>query len=276
MPKNTNAPQDPDVYQNKNKRKRAARERLQAERARQAKRAKVRRQLIVAACAVVVAALVVGGVVLAMNASGGGSDKPVKIPSAAKASSKDGTVITYGSKSAKNTLVVYEDPRCPYCASFEQTNGDTVKSMADKGRFKVEYHFGTFLDDNLGGSGSKHALNALGAAANESAAKFLALHKVLYDNHPDEHDDAFANAGHLISLAKKVPGLDTPAFEKAVKNYTYQPWVKKVSDSFNKSGIQGTPTVKLNGKTLNVLNNKGTSISSAQFTGLVDKQIGTK
>ena len=34
----------------------------------------------------------------------------------------------------------------------------------------------------------------------------------------------------------------------AVKNDTYQPWAERVSTAFNKSGIQGTPTLKLNGK----------------------------
>jgi protein-disulfide isomerase len=259
----------------------AARERLRAEQEREARRGRLRRQVIVAGSAVAVLALAAGIGVAVGN--GGGSTakdraaahKPLRIPAAA-AASKDGTVITYGNKNAKNTLTVYEDPRCPYCAMFEQANGATVKKLADEGRFKVEYHFATFLDDALGGKGSKRALNALGAAAQQGPAQFLALHGVLYANHPDEHDDAFANTGHLLALASKVHGLRTPAFDRAVRDLTYMPWVEKVSKSFDHSGVQGTPTVLLNGRKLPVINNHAASVTAKQFTTMVDKQLGTK
>ena len=237
----------------------SARDRLRAERERDAKRGRVRRQLTVAGAAVAVLALATGiGVALADSGGGSGSGAkdsaaarlPLTVPAAAAASTKDGTVITYGDKKAKETLTIYEDPRCPYCALFEQANGDTVKKLADQGRFKVEYRFAAFLDDALGGQGSKRALNALGAAADQGSGPFLALHQVLYANHPEEHDDAYASTGHLLDLAGTVDGLRTPAFDKAVKDLTYMPWVKKVAHAFDTSGVKGTPTVLLNGKKL--------------------------
>jgi protein-disulfide isomerase len=260
--------------------KATARERMRAERARDDKRRRIRRQVTVGGSAVA-AVGVAAGIAVAVGGGGGSgsvaaSNLPLKVPAAAAASDKSGTVITYGDKNAKNTLTLYEDPRCPFCAEFEHANGNTVKHLADEGKFKVEFHMATFLDDALGGKGSKTALNALGAAAQEGPAKFLALHKVLYDNHPDEHNDAFASNSHLLSLASKVPGLRTPAFDHAVKHMTYQPWVNKVTKAFNDSGVQGTPTVMLNGKTLNVLNNQGGSITTKQFTGMIDKQLGMK
>jgi protein-disulfide isomerase len=259
----------------------AARERLRAEREQEARRGRLRRRFVVAGSAVAALALA-AGIGVAVGNGGGSTAKdraaarqPLKVPAAA-ASSQDGTVITYGDKNAKNTLTVYEDPRCPYCAMFEQADGATVKKLADEGRFKVEYHMATFLDDALGGKGSKRALNALGAAAQEGPARFLALHEVLYGNHPDEHDDAFANTGHLLALAGKVPGLRTPAFDKAVRDLTYMPWVEKVSRSFDHSGVQGTPTVLLNGRKLPVINDKGVPVTGPQFTTMIDKQLTTK
>lgn len=268
---------------NKSAGKKAARERLREERAREERRRKVRRQFTVAGSAVLVVALAAGvGVALSETGGSGKKDtavaaaateRPLKVPAAATGAG--GTVVVYGDANAKNTLSIYEDPRCPYCAMFEQADAATVRKLADEGRFKVEYHFGTFLDGNLGGSGSKRALNALGAAAEQGQAKFADFHKVLYDNHPDERDDAYASTDHLLELAGKVDGLRTPAFDKAVRDLTYMPWVKQVSDAFDKSGVQGTPTVLLNGKKIEVLNGKG-AVTPAQFTALVDKELGAK
>ncbi|GGO81727.1 DsbA family protein [Wenjunlia tyrosinilytica] len=261
----------------------SARDRLRAEREREAKRGRVRRQFTVAGAVVAVLALATGiGVALADSGGGSGAKDsaaaklPLTVPAAAAASAEDGTVITYGDKKAKNTLTIYEDPRCPYCALFEQANGDTVKKLADQGRFKVEYRFATFLDDALGGQGSKRALNALGAAADQGSGPFLALHKVLYANHPDEHDDAYASTGHLLDLAGKVDGLRNPAFDKAVKDLTYMPWVNKVGRAFDAGGVKGTPTVLLNGRKLPVLNERAQSVTPQQFTALVDKELGGK
>ncbi|MFE3578353.1 thioredoxin domain-containing protein [Streptomyces vinaceus] len=81
--------------------------------------------------------------------------------------------VPYGKADARNVLSVWLDPRCPYCAGVETGLGQTFREEADAGTFRVEYHFATFLDGALGGKGSKRALNALGAAVNESPEKFV-------------------------------------------------------------------------------------------------------
>lgn len=253
----------------------SARARLHAERDRQAKRSKIRRRVTVAGSALTALALAAGVGVGVANSGGAGTgiagaDQPLKVP--ANTSGRDGTVITYGDKNEKDTLTIFEDPRCPFCAQFEQADGARVKQLADEGRFKVEYRFGTFLDDALGGQGSAQALGALGAAVNESPSKFIEYHKVLYANHPDENDDAFASTSRLLDLASKVDGLRTPAFDAAVKDHTYVPWASKVSDAFNKSGVSATPTVKLNNHDLKVIDGDG-AISPQQFTALIDKGL---
>ena len=256
------------------KAKTSARERMRAERARQEKRARIRRQAIVGVSVAAVLALAAGlGIALSGAGDEDSAGKPLVVP--ANTTGPGGTVITYGDPKEKNTLKIYEDPRCPYCAKFEQANGATVKKLADEGKYKVEYHFATFLDNNLGGQGSKRALNALGAAVNEGTDKFMAYHQVLYANHPNESDDAFADTSHLLDLASRVKGLRTPEFDKAVKELTYLPWVEKVSAEFDKSGVTGTPTVVLNGKRLEVINDRG-AISPQQFTALVEKELGGK
>ena len=100
----------------------------------------------------------------------------------------------------------------------------------------------------MGGSGSRHAANA--AACAQDTGRFPAYHDVLYENQPQEADDAFAKDSKLIELAAKVDGLDTPTFRTCVENGTHNSWVVKSNQAFQSGGFGGTPTVLLNGKNI--------------------------
>ncbi|MFB6886303.1 thioredoxin domain-containing protein [Streptomyces noursei] len=212
--------------------KQAARERLRAERERQAKKERTRRQLIVAGSVVAVLA-VAGGIGLAVANSGdsgsGGSGADVWAKAAkakpvppANTSGPNGTTVVVGKSDAKNSLELFEDPRCPGCAAFEQNVGATVEKDISAGTYKATYHLGTFLDNNLQGTGSKNALSALGAALNVSPDAFLKYKYALYSKefHPDETGpDKFADDSYLIKVADTVPALKgNAAFQKAVKD----------------------------------------------------------
>ncbi|MGK5530331.1 thioredoxin domain-containing protein [Streptomyces sp. URMC 129] len=270
--------------------KRAARERLRAERERQQKRAKIRRQVTVAGSVVAILAIAAGiGVAVAGMEDGndstdwsavraqiedGESGAPAEgdfaTAAPAHASGDDGLTIRLGEEDAANTLTLYEDPRCPACASFEQRLGDAVKEGVENGDFAVEYVFGTFLDGSLGGSGSKSALNALGAALDVSPEAFAGFHDALYSEefHPAETDDAFADDERLIEIAQSVPELkDNADFERAVTGDTFAVWALRMSDTFDSSeGVTSTPTVKFNGEVVE------TPQTAEDLTALVEEQ----
>jgi protein-disulfide isomerase len=186
-------------------------------------------------------------------------------------------VIVYGNPAAQHTLDVYEDFRCPICDKLEKADGQTIQQLADNGTYKIQYHMATFLDDNLGGTGSMDALQVAGAALNDGGvAKFKAFHDVLYANQPEETTDGFGNLNTLLDLAKKVPGLVTPQFTKDVQDRVFAPWAQKVTDAFNASGVQGTPTLKLDGKQINVFDSQGTPISPSAYTALIQQTTGAK
>jgi protein-disulfide isomerase len=194
----------------------------------------------------------------------------------ANATGTNGTVIVYGNPNNTNVLDVYEDFRCPICDKLEKADGPTIQQLADNGTYTIHYHMATFLDANLGGSGSKNALAAAGAALNEGTAQFKQFHDVLYANQPPETSDGFADTNHLLDLAKQVPGLVTPEFTKSVQDGTYKTWAGKVGDAFNSSGVSGTPTLKLNGKQLTVFDSQGTPVTPAQYTQLIQQTIAAK
>lgn len=181
------------------------------------------------------------------------SDAPeAKAPPAASAQLADvpasvkGGVITVGDPKAKHTVKVYEDPRCPFCKKFEDGGAQAlVKPVAD-GKVKVEYTIASFLDKNLGGSGSVNAANALRAAV--EAGKFPQFHAAVFANQAEEETDDAYTPAFLLKIADKVEGLRGGAFDKAVTNGTYKKWVGEAMESFSADGVQGTPTVFIDGK----------------------------
>ncbi|MEU7055718.1 thioredoxin domain-containing protein [Streptomyces sp. NPDC046197] len=257
--------------------KTAARERLRAEREREAKRAKTRRQIIVA-CSVVAVLAAAGGIgyaVVQANKPGHWEAvKDEKVVAPANTTGTDGTTVTLGKSTAPKTLKVYEDPRCPVCAQFEQVVGSTVKKDLDDGKFKIQYIGATFIDAHDNGEGSKNALSALGAALNVGPEAFLEYKTALYSTkwHPDETTDKFKSDDYLIQIANTVPALKNNAkFQAAVKNGTYDAWAMAMSKTFddNKDGVKGTPSFVMDGKMLTAPGTQNPPMTVDQFNSVV-------
>ncbi|MER5471621.1 thioredoxin domain-containing protein [Streptomyces sp. NPDC002935] len=268
--------------------KTAARERLRAERERQAKRDKIRRQAIVAGSLVAVLAIA-GGIGYAVVQNNKPTYweglKDAKVVAPANSTGTDGTTLVIGKATAKKTLKLYEDPRCPVCASFEQTVGPTVKKDLDSGKFKIQYVGGTFLDgDSLGkgqigsrGEGSKNAMSAMGAALNVSPEAFLEYKTALYSAkwHPDETTDKFKDDAYLIKVANTVSALKgNTTFQDAVKKGTYDAWALAMSKTWdnNKDGVTGTPSLVMDGKKLTGADGNA-PMTVADFTTAIDAAL---
>lgn len=253
--------------------KAAARERLRQERERQAKKDRARRQLVVAGSAVAVLA-VAGGVGYAVVQA----NKPSHWEAAAEAttvtapkntSGANGTTVVVGEASAKKTLELYEDSRCPVCATFEQSVGSTIEKDVEAGKYKIRYVGATFIDNAVPGEGSKNALSALGAALDVSPEAFLKYKAALYsaEFHPEEKDDKFAKDSYLLEVAESVPALKgNAAFKKNVEEGTFDAWAMKMSKAFDDSGVQGTPTLKMDGKPVTVQGTDNPPMTAEQFT----------
>ncbi|MGW6224364.1 DsbA family protein [Streptomyces olivaceus] len=237
--------------------KTAARERLRQERERQAKRDKVKRQAVVAVSIVGVLAIAGGisyAVVQGNQPSKWEKAADAKVVAPANTSGKDGTTVVVGESKTDNTVHLYEDPRCPACASFEQNIGETVHKGMEDGDYKLSFTIGTFLDGNLSGEGSKNALSALGAALNVGSEAFLDYKTALFsaEYHPEESTDEFAKDDYLIKVANTVDALkNNKKFQDAVEKGTYDAWAMRMSKSFDSAeGVQSTPTIKINDKVI--------------------------
>jgi protein-disulfide isomerase len=214
----------------------ARRERAAAARAVAEARERRRRRMIVLASVlgVIIVAAVVGIIVQTSRQP----DKPVVIP--ATATGPDNGIVV-GKATAPVTVEFYEDFQCPICHEFETSTGPTVQSLIDAGKIKAVYHMMSFI-----GPDSVRAANAAAAAAQQR--KFKQFHDVLYDNQGTENSGAFTN-DKLVTLGGQV-GLTSAVFADAVRSGKYDGYVAKVADNASKRGVTGTPTIKVDGKTL--------------------------
>ncbi|MFF3309481.1 thioredoxin domain-containing protein [Streptomyces sp. NPDC002952] len=259
--------------------KMAARERLRQEREREARRTKVKRQVVVA-CSVVGVLAIAGGIgytVVQNNKPGyWEAAKDDKLVKPAHTTGAKGTTVVIGKSDAAKTLEMYEDPRCPICASFEQTVGSTVDKDVADGKYKIRYIGATFIDNNAQGEGSKNALSAMGAALNVSTDAFLEYKTALYSAkyHPEESDDKFKDDAYLIKVADTVDALKgNKEFRKAVEDGTYDRWALDMSETFDKSGVSATPTLKMDGKAVVGSDGKTAPMTVAEYRTAIDKAL---
>jgi protein-disulfide isomerase len=190
------------------------------------------------ATAVVAAAAIVAVVVIV---AGGGSDSPstpTTTESAAPARSslagipQHGT--TLGPAAAPATVVVYEDPQCPYCAQWSL---DTLPSVVDSyvrtGRVKLEYR-----GINILGSDSEKALRAIAATAAQN--RLWNMVEALYRRQGAENS-GWVTDGVLREAAVSA-GVDADRMFAARKSAAVTRALTRAGIEANVNGVQGTPT----------------------------------
>ena len=149
----------------------------------------------------------------------------------------DGGVLL-GSPQAAHTLVLFEDPQCPYCRQFEEAGGDLLRGQVADGGLAVEYRMRCFLGDE-----SVRADNALALAAEQG--RFDQLRRALFESQPPEQSGGFT-VSDLIGLGQQV-GLTGPQYEQGVRDGLYVPWVIETDDLFQRQDPEGTPAGILDG-----------------------------
>jgi protein-disulfide isomerase len=163
-------------------------------------------------------------------------------PKAAVVSTIDvdnGSAITFNPGLAK-TVDVWEDPQCPVCKYFEDANGEYIDSLIRDKKATVRFHVLSFLGDE-----SVRAANASFCAADEG--QYIDFHKALYRVQSPLENSGFWSNETLITIGSKA-GITSKKFAKCVNDGEKVELVKANYDSMSKFGVQGTPTVFIDGK----------------------------
>ncbi len=139
-----------------------------------------------------------------------------------------------------STIDVWEDPQCPVCKLFADANGSYLESLVREKKANVRYHVLSFLGDE-----SVRAANASFCAADEG--QYLDFHKALYAVQSPLENSGFWSNETLVKMGKKI-GITSTTFENCVNKGSKVDLVQANYDSMSKFGVQGTPTVFINGK----------------------------
>jgi len=144
-----------------------------------------------------------------------------------------------GKPSAPVLVEEYGDFQCPACGDFQARVGPTVRQLVDQGRIRFVFHEHPIL-----GRESVLAANAATCAGDQR--KFWPYHDLLYADQAPENSGAIT-ADRLVQLGTRV-GISGTAFASCVRDGTYEPWLRQVTNHGSVRGVNGTPTFYVNGE----------------------------
>jgi protein-disulfide isomerase len=217
-------------------------ERAQALMREQQRRERRRNLLVVGAVVVAVAIIAVVAVVISSKKDTTGQ-AATSVPS--------GLTGTYdvmiGKASAPTTIKLYEDFQCPICKAFEDVTGKQTLAAIQAGKVKVDYHMVAFLDRSSTTQYSSRALNA-GMAVLDTAGPqaFLKFHTIAYANQPQEGSAGVPDST-LVQWAVQA-GAPQDKVTPLIDDNSYHQWVVNATGQMSKDGVNGTPTVYIDGK----------------------------
>jgi protein-disulfide isomerase len=138
-----------------------------------------------------------------------------------------------GPASARVTIVEFSDFQCPYCRTGATALTEISKEFPNDVRivfkqFPLEFH-------------SQAAIAAEASLAAQAQGKFWEMHDRIFAN-PQSLTET-----NLIAWAKEF-GMDTARFTSDLNSHKYQSRVQTEEREGLDAGVQGTPTVFLNGR----------------------------
>jgi len=165
-----------------------------------------------------------------------------------------------GDPEAAVTVATYEDFACPHCKDYNlERLPPIVDDYVKPGRVRYEHRdFPIPVDET---HSWKAAIAARAVQAEASMAEFWPYVEALFENQDSLSLDTYE------SLADEA-GVDASAVRTAAEEETYRPSVKADRVHGVENGIQGTPTVFVNGE---VVTDDGGNVTSS--TGAIRSAI---
>lgn len=144
------------------------------------------------------------------------------------------------------TVTIYFDYLCPACGAFEQANGETLDQLLEAEDVTVDLRPISFLDRlSEGTEYSTRSANALATVVDSAPDHAWSFHRALYAHQPPEGaegltDDQLASIGRDVG----VPAQVTELFAER----RHGGWVAEQTAQAFASGVEGTPTILIDGE----------------------------
>ncbi|MGO4782401.1 DUF4190 domain-containing protein [Cryobacterium sp. W22_MBD10_FK3] len=137
---------------------------------------------------------------------------------------------------------LYIDPMCPFCGQFDLANGDTLAGLVEDGSITLRLYSLTFLDPTSQGTEySTRASAALTCEAALNPESTLDYLSALFVNQPTEGTTGLSD-DELVALSS-----GSESISECVSSERYQAWSQQNTDLAVSGGIQGTPTLLVDG-----------------------------
>lgn len=213
---------------------------------------KNRRTLVQVVVAVVLIALVAAIALFIVNrdstsgdASAAGSSGSTGAQLTPTSLTDDGA-IRFGNPDATTVISVVEDFQCPACKNFESVSGSTLQQLADAGNVAVDYRPISILDRFSNGTMySTRAASASICVAENDRDNWMNWHTAMFEQQPSEGGTGLTD-DELVAIAAAA-GADSPAVASCITDGSYTDWVTTQTQSVLGEGINGTPSVRVNG-----------------------------
>lgn len=222
------------------------RERLRA--AQEAQRRRRRARMIAAIGVGVGAVLAIAAMVWLSLGNPSGQPTANRPPNATAGG--DGIVVNPGkAKPGAPVVGLYLDYLCSHCVQFEEKYGFTLNQLANDGDIQLVNHTKVFLDkgDNAGLS---HRA-AVAAACADIAGVYKNFHQSIF---AAAFNGQYTDELFRVALPQQtgITGTALTDFQSCYDGRATLGFVQGVEEASAKAGVTGTPTMLVNGKTIDL------------------------
>ncbi len=155
--------------------------------------------------------------------------------------------LSLGDANALVLIDVFEDFQCPACQYFtESIEPLVIQNLVANGKARYVFHNYPFIDGAGAQNGGESDQAANASLCANAQGKFWEMHAILYANWKGENQGNFSS-DRLKAMAKNI-GLDTNTFNTCFDANQHQAEIQADFDKGVAMGVQGTPSVFVNGK----------------------------
>ena len=207
--------------------------------------------------------LATGGILTLSGCLGGGnegSSNTVTDEAVANAPiPSDPTSSTYATMGSANrpTVTYYGNWKCPYCAEFSTGFlGNIVTDYVAPDEISLCFRGFAYIDgEPFLGADAPRAARAGLVVWNVDPDTYWRYHEYVFANQPPERE-SWATTDKIVSFAEQAGVTDTEQLRTKLQNQAYESLVRKTSQAAADAGVSGTPTLVIDGETVNPLSDE--------------------
>lgn len=187
---------------------------------------------------------------------GGGDSQPGAVASAPVPSSPaEHRYPVMGPADAAVTVTYFGSWKCPHCARFSTGFLSTlVRDYVDPGKITLKFRDLAYINgDPFLGPDAPAAGRAGLAVWNDDPQSYWAYHEAVMANQPSDRK-RWATADRLVSVAQHAGVADPSVVRTAIDEQKYEDTLRATSTAAADAGVQGVPTLLVNGTTVSPFN----------------------